>query len=123
MDRLMKCTDEYGAGTSTYYKTSAKLLETGMQLLDLLEEDSKKLAARDLHELLRCWEQYHRLWTVRLHMQHIQFRTETRYPGFYYRADFPHLNDEEWKCFTNSKYDPVEKKTTFYKVPYIQVIP
>ncbi len=123
MDRLMKCTDEYGAGTSTYYRTSAKLLETGMTLLDMLDEDSKKLAARDLHELLRCWEQYHRLWTVRLHMQHIQFRTETRYPGFYYRTDFPELNDEEWKCFTNSKYDPIEKKTTFYKVPLIQIIP
>jgi adenylylsulfate reductase subunit A len=123
MDRLMKATDEYGAGTSTYYRTSAKLLETGMTLLDMLDEDSKKLAARDLHELLRCWEQYHRLWTVRLHMQHIQFRTETRYPGFYYRTDFPELNDDEWKCFTNSKYDPVEKKTTFYKVPLIQIIP
>lgn len=123
MDRLMKTTDEYGAGTSTYYRTSAKLLETGMHLLDMLEEDSRKLAARDLHELLRCWEQYHRLWTVRLHMQHIQFRTETRYPGFYYRADYPHLNDDEWKCFTNSKYDPKEKKTTFFKKPYIQIIP
>lgn len=123
MDRLMKTTDEYGAGTSTYYRTSAKLLERGMELLDMLDEDSHKLAARDLHELLRCWEQYHRLWTVRLHMQHIQFRTETRYPGFYYRADFPELNDEEWKCFTNSKFDPVAKKTTFFKVPYIQIIP
>ena len=71
MMRLIKCTDEYAAGVGTYYTTSKKLLDTGFWLLGMLEEDSKKLAARDLHELLRCWENYHRLWTVRLHMQQI----------------------------------------------------
>jgi succinate dehydrogenase/fumarate reductase flavoprotein subunit len=91
---------------ATLYTTSDRLLDTGFALLDMLEEDSKKLAARDLHELLSCWEQYHRLWTVRLHMQHIRFRQESRYPGFYYRADFMGLDDTKWKCFVNSKYDP-----------------
>jgi adenylylsulfate reductase subunit A len=38
-------------------------------------------------------------------MKHIQFREESRYPGYYYRADFKAINDDEWKCFVNSKYD------------------
>lgn len=123
MMRLVKATDEYGGGVSTYYTTSDAALTTGFHLLDMLEEDSLKLAARDLHELLRCWENYHRLWTVRLHMQHISFRTETRYPGFYYRADFMGLDDSKWKCFVNSKYDPKTGETTIFKKPYYQIIP
>ena len=94
--RLVKCTDEYGGGVGTYYTTSKALLDTGFYLLGMMEEDSAKLAARDLHELLRCWENYHRLWTVRLHMQHIAFREESRYPGFYYRADFLGIDDSKW---------------------------
>ncbi len=123
MMRLIKCTDEYAAGVGTYYTTSKKLLDTGFWLLGMLEEDSKKLAARDLHELLRCWENYHRLWTVRLHMQHIAFREETRYPGFYYRADFPGIDDKKWKCFVNSKYDPKTGETKVFKRTYYKLIP
>ena len=123
MMRLIKATDEYGGGVGTYYTTSKALLDTGFDLLTMMEEDSLKLAARDLHELLRCWENYHRLWTVRLHMQHIAFREETRYPGFYYRADFMGLDDSTWKCFVNSKYDPATGKTTVFKKPYYQIIP
>jgi adenylylsulfate reductase subunit A len=123
MMRLVKCTDEYGGGCATLYTTSKTLLDTGFQLLQYLEEDSKKLAARDLHELMRCWEQYHRLWTVRLHMTHIMFREETRYPGFYYRGDFLGLDDSKWKCFVNSKYDPATKETKVFKKSYYQIIP
>ncbi|MHC1791578.1 adenylyl-sulfate reductase subunit alpha [Solidesulfovibrio sp.] len=123
MMRLVKCTDEYGGGCATLYTTSKTLLDTGFQLLQYLEEDSKKLAARDLHELMRCWEQYHRLWTVRLHMTHIMFREETRYPGFYYRGDFLGLDDTKWKCFCNSKYDPATKETKVFKKTYYQIIP
>lgn len=123
MMRLIKCTDEYGAGVATYYMTSKASLDTGFFLLGMLEEDSKKLAARDLHELLRCWENYHRLWTVRLHMQHIAFREETRYPGFYYRADFMALDDTKWKCFVNSRFDPKTGETKVFKKAYYQIIP
>jgi len=123
MMRLVKCTDEYGGGVSTYYTTSKALLDTGFNLLAMMEEDSFKLAARDLHELLRCWENYHRLWTVRLHMQHISFREESRYPGFYYRADFMGLDDDAWKCFVNSKYNPATGETKIFKKPYYQIIP
>ncbi|WP_027720409.1 adenylyl-sulfate reductase subunit alpha [Maridesulfovibrio zosterae] len=123
MMRLVKATDEYGGGVGTMYVTSKSLLATGFKLLEMLEEDSKKLAARDLHELMRCWEQFHRLWTVRLHMQHIDFREESRYPGFYYRGDFMGLDDSKWKCFVNSKYDVEKGETNIFKKAYHQIIP
>jgi succinate dehydrogenase/fumarate reductase flavoprotein subunit len=55
---------------------------------------------------MRCWEIEHRIWTVESHLRHIQFRKETRYPGFYYQADYPGQDDENWFCFVNSKFDP-----------------
>ncbi|UCH91504.1 MAG: adenylyl-sulfate reductase subunit alpha, partial [Nitrospirota bacterium] len=54
MYRLMKATHEYGAGTATYYMTSSKNLEVVMEMLQLMREDCEKLAAGDLHELMRA---------------------------------------------------------------------
>ncbi|MDA3831826.1 MAG: adenylyl-sulfate reductase subunit alpha [Spirochaetales bacterium] len=121
--RLMKATHEYGAGTATYYQTSTKSLEIVMDLLQTMREDCEKLAAGDLHELMRCWEIFHRIWTVESHLRHIQFRKETRYPGFYYQADYPGQDDENWFCFTNSKYDPKAEKWDTLKRDYVKIIP
>ena len=121
--RLMKATNEYGAGWSTFYMTSGGNLKVLMDMFKVMHEDSEKLAAGDLHELMRCWEMIHRLWTVEAHCRHIQFREESRYPGFYYRGDFMGQNDEEWFCFTNSKYDPATGEWTCKKEPYHKIIP
>jgi adenylylsulfate reductase subunit A len=123
MYRLMKATHEYGAGTATYYQTSSKNLEVVMDLLQTMREDAEKLAAGDLHELMRCWEILHRIWTVESHLRHIQFRKETRYPGFYYQADYPGQDDANWFCFTNSKYDPEKAEWDVFKRDYIKIIP
>jgi adenylylsulfate reductase subunit A len=121
--RLMKATHEYGAGTATYYMTSSKSLEIVMELLQLMREDCEKLAAGDLHELMRAWEIEHRIWTVESHLRHIQFRKETRYPGFYYQADYPGQDDENWFCFVNSKYDPKAQEWDIFKKDYVKIIP
>ncbi|MCK4788124.1 MAG: adenylyl-sulfate reductase subunit alpha [Desulfobacteraceae bacterium] len=121
--RLMKATNEYGGGWATYYQTSGANLKILMDLFKVMHEDSMKLGAGDLHELLRAHEMRHRLWTVELHCRHILFREESRYPGFYYRADFPEQNDADWFCFTNSKYDPATKEWTCRKEPHIKIIP
>jgi adenylylsulfate reductase subunit A len=121
--RLMKATNEYGGGTSTYYQLSSKSLEIVMDLLQTMREDSEKLAAGDLHELMRCWEIDHRIWTVEAHLRHIQFRKETRYPGFYYQADHPGQDDENWFCFVNSKYDVKAKTWEMIKKDYVKIIP
>ena len=121
--RLMKATNEYGGGTATYYQLSSKSLEIVMDLLQTMREDCEKLAAGDVHELMRCWEIEHRIWTVEAHLRHIQFRKETRYPGFYYQADHPGQDDENWFCFVNSKYDVKAKTWEMIKKDYVKIIP
>ncbi len=103
--RLQKIMDEYVAGVATWYQTNQQMLEIAEKKMIMLKEDSLKMRAKDLHELLRAWENYHRIIAAEAHMQHIKFRQETRYPGYYYRADYKDINDEEWKCFVNSRYD------------------
>ena len=120
--RLMKMTNEYGGGTATYYMTSGKNLEILMDLFEMFREDLEKIAAGDLHELLRAWEITHRLYTAQAHTRHIQYRQESRYPGFYYRGDFMGQNDKEWFCFTNSSYNKATNEWTLKKVPYIKII-
>jgi adenylylsulfate reductase subunit A len=121
--RLMKATNEYGGGWMTYYMTSGNNLKVLMDLFKVMREDADKLAAGDLHELMRCWEMRHRLTTVEAHCRHILYREESRYPGFYYRGDFMGQNDDEWFCFTNSKYDPATKEWTCKKVDHVKIIP
>ncbi len=122
MYRMMKATHEYGAGTATYYMTTSKNLEIVLDLLQTMREDCEKLAAGDLHELMRAWEIYHRLYTVEAHLRHIQYRKETRYPGFYYQADHPGQDDESWFCFTNSSYDKANNTWNMKKVDYVKII-
>ena len=63
----MKISDEYFGGCSTWYMTSRTMLEEGLKQLDMLKEDAGKMAAANLHELLRCNENYHRILSVEAH--------------------------------------------------------
>lgn len=119
--RLMKLSDEYFGGVATWYMTSKTMLEEGLKKLELLKEDCERMAAKDLHELLRCWENYHRVLSVEAHARHILFREESRYPGYYYRGDFNFIDDKNWKCFTNSVYHADTNTWEFKKVPYVQI--
>lgn len=121
--RLQKIADEYFGGISTWYMTSKTMLDAGLQKLEVLKEDANKMAAANLHELMRCWENYHRILSVEAHARHILFREESRYPGYYYRGDFDLIDDTNWKCFVNSTYDDANNKWAFKKVPYVQLIP
>ena len=120
--RLQKIMDEYVAGVSTQYQTNHKMLEIAERKLKMLWEDRKKMRAKDLHELLRAWENYHRMITATAHMKHIQFRQETRYPGYYYRMDHLDIDDDNWKCFVNSKYDRETGEWKLWKEKYTQLI-
>jgi adenylylsulfate reductase subunit A len=120
--RLMKIMDEYVGGISTWYTTSKTMLDEGLKRLTLLKEDSDRMAAKDLHELLRCWENYHRIWAAEAHARHIMFREETRYPGYYFRGDYPKIDDVNWKCFNNSKYDPDTGDWVNFKKDYVQIV-
>ncbi|TYT76317.1 adenylyl-sulfate reductase subunit alpha [Desulfobotulus mexicanus] len=121
--RLMKATNEYGGGVGSYYCLNQSSLETLMELFQMMHEDCEHLAAGDLHELMRCWEIFHRIYTVEAHTRHIMFRKETRFPGFYYRTDFMGQDDENWFCFVNSTYNKETKEWSMKKVPYHRIIP
>jgi adenylylsulfate reductase subunit A len=120
--RLQKIMDEYCAGVATWYQTNAKMLEVCEHKLGMLKEDSLKMRAKDLHELLRAWENYHRIITAEAHMKHIQFREESRYPGFYYRMDYNIVDEKNWKCFVNSIYDRKTKQWTCFKRKHVDLV-
>ena len=120
--RLQKLMDEYVAGVSTFYQTNKVMLEKGLELLEMCKEDSAHLRAKDLHELLRAWENYHRVRTAEVHLRHILYREETRYPGFFYRADFPELDEENWHCFVNSRMDPDTGEWTMMKKDWVGLV-
>ncbi|MEQ1662808.1 MAG: adenylyl-sulfate reductase subunit alpha [Thiobacillus sp.] len=120
--RLQKIMDEYVAGVATYYKTNANMLSVAEEKLGMLKEDAEKMRAKDLHELLRAWENYHRILTAEAHMKHIQFREESRYPGFYYRMDKNFVDEENWHCFVNSVYDKNSKQWNCFKRAHVDIV-
>jgi adenylylsulfate reductase subunit A len=120
--RLQKIMDEYVAGVATYYNTNDVLLKMAEEKLEMLKEDAQKMRAKDLHELLRAWENYHRILTAEAHMQHIMFRQESRYPGFYYRTDKNFIDEENWHCFVNSIYDKKTHKWTCFKRKHVDLV-
>jgi len=120
--RLQKIMDEYVAGVATYYTTNAHMMEVAGEKIDMLKEDAQKMRAKDLHELLRAWENYHRIITAEAHLKHIEFRQESRYPGFYYRMDKNFVDEENWKCFVNSVYDKETQKWTCFKRAHVDLV-
>jgi adenylylsulfate reductase subunit A len=115
MFRLQKLMDEYAGGVGSQFTTSQKLLEKGLELLGMLKEDAANLGAEDLHQLMRCWENVHRMYQAEAHMRTILYREETRWPGYYFRADFPKLDNANWLCFVNCKMDPVTEEWDMFK--------
>jgi adenylylsulfate reductase subunit A len=114
--RLQKLMDEYAGGVSAQFMTSEPNLKRALELLVLLREDSAKLGARNLHELMRCWENYHRMYQAESHVRSVLFREETRWPGYYFRSDKPKM-DANWSCFVNCRMDPASEEWSMKKVP------
>ncbi len=106
MFRLQKIMDEYAAGVTAQFITNEPQLNRALELLALLKVDSEKLAAENLHELMRCWENVQRMWQAEAHVRTILHREETRWPGYYFRADKPKLDEQNWLKFVNCKYVP-----------------
>lgn len=122
MFRIQKMMDEYVGGVSANFSTNESKLNRAMELLQWLKEDSEKLAARNLHELMRCWENVHRMWQAESHTRTIMARKETRWPGYYFRTDFPTIDEENWKKFVNIKWDPNKDEWEIMERPVIDLI-
>ncbi|MFH2007375.1 MAG: adenylyl-sulfate reductase subunit alpha [bacterium] len=122
MFRLQKLMDEYAGGVSMQFTTNKFLLARGAELMVMLQEDSEKLAAEDHHELMRAWENIHRMWQAEAHLRTVNFREETRWPGYYYRADFTELDDKNWKCFVNCIYHPAKGEWEMVKREILSIV-
>ncbi len=120
MFRLQKIMDEYAAGVTSGFKTNKAKLERALELIAWLKEDSEKLAASSLHELMRCHENIQRMWQAEVHVRTILFREETRWPGYYMRNDFPKLDEANWKVFVNATYK--NGQWEMKKVPIINIV-
>jgi adenylylsulfate reductase subunit A len=114
--RLQKLMDEYAGGVTANFTTTGPLLKKGLDLMNYLREDSLKLGAKDLHDLMRAWENTHRMYQAEAHIRTILFREETRWPGYYFRADTPKM-DENWRCFVNCRLDRKTGEWEMKKVP------
>jgi adenylylsulfate reductase subunit A len=117
MSRLQKIMDEYAGGVSTQLATSGPQLEKGLELLALLRDDQNRLGAENLHELMRCWENRHRLLQAEAHMRSVLFREETRWPGYYVRSDKPAMDQKNWLAFCNTKHNRDTGEWTMVKRP------
>jgi adenylylsulfate reductase subunit A len=122
LQRLEKIMDEYVGGYSMFYVTSEPLLNRGLELLEMLTEDFEHIGAEDLHQLQRAWELQHRILTAESVTRHTLFRQETRWPGYYYRADHPKLDDADWHVFTGSQYDPKTREWQMSKLPVHHIV-
>ncbi len=123
MMRLQKLMDEYAGGVTSQFTTSGPLLDKALELMALLKEDSAKLGASDLHDLMRCWENIHRMYQAESHVRSMLFRQETRWPGYYFRADQPKMDEQNWRVFVNCRLDPGTNKWEMTKRPIIPVFP
>lgn len=121
MFRLQKIMDEYVGGVSSSFRFNQASLDKAMELLAFLKEDADKLAAKDLHELMRVWENKHRIWQAEAHTRSVMFREETRWPGYYFRTDFPKMDEENWHCFVNIKWDPKTNEWSVFKRPVLDL--
>ncbi len=123
MFRLQKIMDEYAGGVTAQFTTNKALLAKALDLIQFLKEDSNLLAASNLHELMRCWENTHRMWQAEAHVRTMLFRDETRWPGYYRRADAPTMDEANWKVFANCRFDPQTNQWQMLKRPIMTVIP
>ncbi|UCC61100.1 MAG: adenylyl-sulfate reductase subunit alpha [Dehalococcoidia bacterium] len=116
MYRLQKIMDEYAGGVVAAFSTNEPLMDIGMNLLAMLNEDAENLAARDHHELMRAHECRHRTMQADTHIRSVYHRKETRWPGYYFRADTPKMDNDNWLKFVNiklnkdGKFEIIERK-------------
>ena len=122
LQRLEKIMDEYIGGIGSNYMTNEPLLNRGIELLNILEEDLEHIGAEDFHQLLRTWELKHRALASLSVAHHTLYRKETRWPGYYYRGDHMKLDDENWHVLTLSRRDPESGEWTMEKAPVYHIV-
>jgi adenylylsulfate reductase subunit A len=119
--RVQKIMGEYAGGWETNYETSDVNLERALWKLNFCREDMDKLAAKNLHELLRAWEARHRYWVAEACVRTRLARKESRWPGYYLKIDYLKLDEEE-KKFINLRYDAEKNEWQVIERPMIPIL-
>ena len=101
--------------------TNDKILEAAIWKLSFCGEDTEKIGAKNLHELMRAWEAIHRYWVGESCVRTRLARKESRWPGYYYKFDYLKL-DEGQKHFVNVKYDVDKKEWKVIERPMIPIV-
>ena len=95
--------DEYAGGYSMNYGTNQEKLLLARELLESLAAKRDRLAAKDLHQLMKAHEARDRVLLARALVEHALVRKETRWPAYQTRLDFPMRNEIEYNTFINSQ--------------------
>ncbi|MGQ9497377.1 MAG: adenylyl-sulfate reductase subunit alpha [Desulfotomaculales bacterium] len=123
-ERMQGVMEEYAGGRARLFYVNETHLNIARKHINRLRrEQLRYLVARDLHELQLAWDVIHRLECCQLVIEHINYRKETRYPGYVNRTDYPERNDAAYDCFINSVWDPATDEIAFIKRPYEQIVP
>jgi len=106
-ERLQKLMDEYAGGISANYELCRSKLLEARELLIILQGDvAENMAASDMYQLMKAHEVMDRILVARVLVEHLLYRTETRWKSYQERVDFPGRDDDgRWFVFVNSTYD------------------
>ena len=121
--RLQKIMDEYAGGISSYYELNQAGLAQAREELVRLGKQEKYLIASDWHQLMNCHEVLDRIVLAQQVVEHLDYRKETRWPGFQTRTDYPERNDFKWLKHVNSVRDPESGAIKMIERPYQQIVP
>jgi adenylylsulfate reductase subunit A len=97
---------EHAGGQSRGYQVAEAGLRVAAERLAEARGLTAELGARDWHELMAAHEVLDRLEVATVLVAHLRHRTETRWPVYQSRADYPERDDGRWRCFVNSVVGP-----------------
>ncbi|ACA60382.1 adenylyl-sulfate reductase subunit alpha [Candidatus Desulforudis audaxviator] len=122
--RMQHIMEEYCGGRSRWFYVNETNLGIARKLINRMRrEQLQYLVAKDLHQLQLAWDVINRLDVCQLVIDHIDYRKETRYPGYVNRTDYPEVDDANFDCFITSVWNAETDELTFDKEPYEQIIP
>ena len=122
-ERLQRLMDEYAGGVHQFYRMNKERLEYALKNIAILQDQTKYLVAGDWHQLMKCHEVIDMLDVAEVLVHHLNFREETRWPGWQNRVDFPERNDEKFNCFVNSRRNPENGRVEMLTRPYDKLVP
>lgn len=105
-ERLQKIMDEFAGGISMNYALQEERLLEARRLLKSLKEHSKNISATNSYHLVEALECIDRIDVARVLVEHLIYRKETRWLCYQTRLDYPQKDDNRWRVFVNSVYNP-----------------